>query len=64
MSGKHNGVQKRITDVDKKSNSCPCSKHCLNLAAVHPTVVTTNSVTFLSRRTIIYILLLFHSSMG
>ena len=46
-SGKHNGVQKCIEDVNPKAKFVPCSNHSLNLAGVHAVVVTTNSVTFL-----------------
>ena len=46
MSGKHNGVQKRIKDANPKAEFGPCSNHSLNIAGVHAAAVTTNSVVF------------------
>ena len=46
MSGKYNGVQKCIKDVNPKAEFILCSNHSLNLACVHVAAVTTNSVTF------------------
>ena len=42
MSGKHNGVQKRIKDVNPKAEFVLCSNYSLNLAVVHAAAVTTN----------------------
>ena len=46
MSGKHNGVQKRIKDVNPKAEFGSCSNHSFNLTYVHAAAVTTNSVVF------------------
>ena len=45
MSGKHNGVQKRIKD-NSNVEFVLCSNHSLNLAGVHAAAITTNSVTY------------------
>ena len=44
MSGKHNGVQKCIKDVNPSAEFIPRLNH--SLAGVHAAAVTTNSVTF------------------
>jgi hypothetical protein len=46
MAGVHNGVQQRINEVNSKAQFVACTNHTLNLAGVHASSETVNSITF------------------
>ena len=45
ISGKYNGIQKRINNINPKAKFVSCLNNSLYLASVHVSPVTTNSIT-------------------
>ncbi|KMQ87036.1 zinc finger mym-type protein 1-like protein [Lasius niger] len=46
MSGKYNGVQAKIQQINKYARFVPCAAHSLNLAGINAASVTSDMVTF------------------